>query len=72
MFFEVLFATAIPHCWHIISERFYVSIVDFLGIDVNNNYLAVKKEKTVVVFWHDFAYVLDLGLPSKFVVSNET
>ena len=48
MFFEVLFATAIPHCWH----KFYVSIVedfveDFSGIDVNNNYVAVKKEKTV-------------------------
>jgi len=38
--------------------RFYVSIVeDYSGIDVNNNYVAVKKEKTVVVFLYDFAYI---------------
>ena len=34
------------------THKFYVSIVedfveDFSGIDVNNNYVAVKKEKTV-------------------------
>ena len=37
IFFKVLFVTAIPHCWHIINVKFYVSIVeDFSGIDVNN------------------------------------
>jgi len=45
-FLEVIFATAIPHCCHIINVRFCVSIVeDFSGIDVNNNYVAVKKER---------------------------
>ena len=46
-----------------------MSIVEgFSGIDINNNYVVVKKEKTFLFF----AYVLDLGLPSIFFVSNET
>ena len=46
-------------------------VEDFSGIDVNNNYVAVKKEKTVFdMILH--IYVLDLGLTSKLVVSNET
>ena len=35
-------------------------------------YVAVEKEETVVVFWHAFANVFYLGLPSEFVVDNET
>ena len=66
------------------SVRFYVSIVeDFSGIDVNNNYTAVQKEKrkkekkekknsfVLFLFLHAFAYVLDLCWPSTFVASNE-
>ena len=40
----MLFATAIPHCCHIINVS---TVEDFSGVDVNNNYVAVKKEKTV-------------------------
>ena len=70
-FLEVIFATAIPHCCHIINVRFYVSIVeDFSGIDVNNNYVAVKKErKKLLLFFDMVLLVLD---PSKFVVNNKT
>ena len=53
-----------------------MSIVeDFSGMGVNNNYVAVKKEKKLLFFFLNmilYNHVLDLGLPSKFVVSNET
>ena len=52
---------------------FYVSIVeDFSGIGVNNNYVAVKIEKRFFLDMILHNYVLDLSLPSKFVVSSET
>ena len=52
-----------------------MSVVDDIsGVDVDNNYVAVEKEETFIFiyFLHAFAYVFDLGLPSKLVVNNET
>ena len=44
-------------------------VEDFSGIDVDM--LQLKKKKQLL-FLHAFAYVFDLGLPSKVVVDNET
>ena len=53
-----------------------MSIVeDSSGIGVNNNYVAVKIDFFFMCVFFDMIlhnYVLGLGLPSKFVVSNET
>ena len=45
-------------------------VEEFSGIDVDDMLQLRKKEP--VFFLHAFAYVLDLGLPSEFVVDNET
>ena len=53
---------------------FYVSVVDFcflfFGVDVDD--LLRLRKKNQLFFLHAFAYVFDLGLPSKFVVDSET
>ena len=49
----------------------YVSAVeDFSDVDVDDM-LQLRKKKQLL-FLLAFAYVFDLGLPSKFVVNNET
>ena len=45
-------------------------VEEFSGIDVDD-ILQLRKKKQVF-FGHAFAYVLKLGLPSEFVVDNET
>ena len=42
-------------------------VEEFSGIDVDD---MLRKKKHF--FGHAFAYVFDLGLPSEFVVDNET
>ena len=42
-------------------------VEEFSGIDVNDM-LQLRKEKRLL-FLHAFAYVFDLGLPSKFVAA---
>ena len=44
-------------------------VEDFSGINVDDKLLLRKKKQ---LFSHAFVYVFDLGLPSKFVVDNET
>ena len=55
--------------------RFYVGVVEeFSNIDVDDMLQLRKKEQFLFcfVFLHAFAYVFNLGLPSEFVVDNET
>ena len=48
-----------------------MSIVEeFFGIDVDGMLQLVKKKH--FFFGHAFAYAFDLGVPSEFVVDNET
>ena len=67
-------ATAIPDYWRIIDVRFYVSVVEeSSGIDVDDM-LQLRKKKQLLFFdmlLHS-TYVLDMGLPSEFVVDSET
>ena len=42
---------------------------DFSGIDVD---MLQLRKKTLCFVLHTFAYVIDLGLPSKYVVDSET
>ena len=55
--------------------RFYASVVEeFSGIDVDDM-LQLRKKKLffyIFIYIYAFAYVFDLGLPSEFVVDNET
>ena len=44
-------------------------VEDFSGVDVDDM-LQLRKKKQF--FLHAFAYISHLGLPSKFVVDNET
>ena len=46
-------------------------VEDFSGIDVDDM-LQLRKKKQLLFFLHAFAYVFDLGLPSKYVVDNVT
>ena len=45
-------------------------VEDFSGVDADD--LLQLRKKNHFFFFNAFAYVFDLGLPSKFVVDNET
>ena len=46
-------------------------VEEFSGID-DDDMLQLRKKKQFGFFGHAFAHVFDLGLPSEFVVDNET
>jgi hypothetical protein len=66
----VYFTTAIPNYGSIVDVGFNVGVVKYFpGVDVDEM-LQLREEK--YVFRNCFAYATQLGLPSKFVVDNET